>query len=406
MQVNVRNEIMPLKRVLLHRPGQEVENLTPEYLERLLFDDIPWLEQAQKEHDAFADILRENGVEVVYLDELAAEAISDPKVKEEFINQFIKEAGVNCPKTAQQVHDYLNAIQDNKELIQKTMAGIRREEIPASEQANLASLVDQSYPFITDPMPNLYFTRDPFATVGDKISLNRMYSVTRNRETIYADYIFKYHPEYKGTQKVFDRDFVASIEGGDILNLSAEVVAIGISQRTTPEAIEEFAKQVFFKTEGNQITTVLAIDIPKTRAYMHLDTVFTQVDYDKFTIHPGIQGPLQVFAITKGEGEQLKIEKLNMELEKILSTYLNVENVTLIPCGRGDAIAAEREQWNDGSNTLCIKPGHVVVYSRNYVTNELLEQHGIKLHIIPSSELSRGRGGPRCMSMPLLREEQ
>ncbi len=406
MQVNVRNEIMPLKRVLLHRPGQEVENLTPEYLERLLFDDIPWLEQAQKEHDAFADILRENGVEVVYLDELAAEAINDPKVREEFINQFIKEAGVNCPKTTQQVHDYLNAIEDNKALIQKTMAGIRREEIPASEHTNLADLVDQTYPFVTDPMPNLYFTRDPFATVGDKISLNRMYSVTRNRETIYADYIFKYHPEYKGTQKVFDRDFVASIEGGDILNLSAEVVAVGISQRTTPEAIEEFAKQLFFKTEGNLVNTVLAIDIPKTRAYMHLDTVFTQVDYDKFTIHPGIQGPLQVFAITKGEGQELKIEKLNMELEEILSTYLKLDKVTLIPCGRGDAIAAEREQWNDGSNTLCIKPGHVVVYSRNYVTNELLEKHGITLHIIPSSELSRGRGGPRCMSMPLLREEQ
>lgn len=405
MQVNVRNEIMPLKRVLLHRPGQEVENLTPEYLERLLFDDIPWLEQAQKEHDAFAEILRENGVEVVYLDELAAEAINDPKVKEEFLNQFIKEADVTCPKTAQQVYDYLNAIEDNKALIQKTMAGIRREEIPASEHASLADLVDQSYPFITDPMPNLYFTRDPFATVGDKISLNRMYSVTRNRETIYADFIFRYHPEYKGTQKIYNRDFVPSIEGGDILNLSAEVVAVGISQRTTPQAIEEFARQLFFKTEGNKVTTVLAIDIPKTRAYMHLDTVFTQVDYDKFTIHPGIQGPLQVFAISKGEGEELKIEKLNMELEDILSTYLKLDNVTLIPCGRGDAIAAEREQWNDGSNTLCIKPGHVVVYSRNYVTNELLEKHGITLHIIPSSELSRGRGGPRCMSMPLLREE-
>lgn len=397
---------MPLKRVLLHRPGQEVENLTPEYLERLLFDDIPWLEQAQKEHDAFADILRENGVEVVYLDELAAEAINDPKVKEEFINQFIKEAGVNCPKSAQDVHDYLNAIQDNKELIQKTMAGIRVEEIPACDQPTLSSLVDQSYPFVTDPMPNLYFTRDPFATVGDKISLNKMYSVTRNRETIYADFIFKFHPEYKGTEKVFDRDFVSSIEGGDILNLSAEVVAVGISQRTTPEAIEEFAKQLFFKTEGNSVTTVLAIDIPKTRAYMHLDTVFTQVDYDKFTIHPGIQGPLQVFAITKGEGQNLKIEKLNMELDKILSTYLNLDEVTLIPCGQGDAIAAGREQWNDGSNTLCIKPGHVVVYSRNHVTNALLEEHGITIHIIPSSELSRGRGGPRCMSMPLLREEQ
>ena len=165
------------------------------------------------------------------------------------------------------------------------------------------------------------------------------------------------------------------------------------------------ANQLFFKTEGNLIKTILAFDIPKTRAYMHLDTVFTQVDHNKFTIHPNIQGPLEVFEITKGSGEKLKIEQSNLELEKILAKYLNKDEVILIPCGGGDSVDAEREQWNDGSNTLCIRPGHVVVYSRNHITNKLLEEHGITTHIIPSSELSRGRGGPRCMSMPLIREE-
>lgn len=405
MGVLVRNEIMPLKKVLLHRPGQEVENLTPDYLERLLFDDIPWLEKAQSEHDEMAKVLRENGVEVVYLEDLAAEAIADAYVKEQFINQFIEEAGIKNTAVIQRVKEYLNSL-DDKEMVRKTMAGINKKELPASSSSvSLADLVHQSSPFVADPMPNLYFTRDPFATIGDKVSLNKMYSVTRNRETIYADYIFKYHPDYKDVQKVYDRSFDHPIEGGDILNLSPEVLAIGISQRTSPEAIEELAKQLFFKTEGNLIDTILAFNIPKTRAYMHLDTVFTQVDHNKFTIHPNIQGPLEVFEIRKGNGEELKIEQSNLELEKILAKYLNKDEVILIPCGGGDSVDAEREQWNDGSNTLCIKPGHVVVYSRNHITNKLLEEHGIKTHIIPSSELSRGRGGPRCMSMPLIREE-
>ena len=405
MGVLVRNEIMPLKKVMLHRPGHEVENLTPDYLERLLFDDIPWLEKAQSEHDEMAKVLRDNGVEVVYLEDLASEAISEPHIKEQFINQFIEEAGIKNSAVIQRVKEFLNSFPDNKEMIRKTMAGIRKKELPSASATSLADLVDQSYPFVADPMPNLYFTRDPFATIGDKISLNKMYSVTRNRETIYADYVFKYHPDYKDVQKVYDRSFDHPIEGGDILNLSPEVLAVGISQRTSPEAIEELAKHLFFKTEGNVINTVLAFDIPKSRAYMHLDTVFTQVDHNKFTIHPGIQGPLKVFQLTKGNGEELKIEQLNLELEKILAKYLNKDEVILIPCGGGDAVVAEREQWNDGSNTLCIKPGHVIVYSRNYITNKLLEDNGITVHIISSSELSRGRGGPRCMSMPLVREE-
>jgi arginine deiminase len=233
-----------------------------------------------------------------------------------------------------------------------------------------------------------------------------MYSVTRNRETIYADYIFKYHPDFKEqVERFYDRDFKYHIEGGDILNLNEKTLAIGISQRTQADAIEKIAKQIFFNSKNTELENILAFNIPNTRAFMHLDTVFTQIDYDKFTIHPGIQGLLKVFKITKGKVQgELNIVEINAKLEDILSKHLGVDKVTLIQCGGGDKVIADREQWNDGSNTLCIKPGEVVVYSRYYITNKLLVENGIKIHVIPSSELSRGRGGPRCMSMPLIRE--
>ena len=403
MGIQVTSEIKPLKTVLLHKPGEEIENLTPEYLERLLFDDIPFLEVAQQEHDAFAEILRQNGVKVVYLHELAAEVIADPEVKEQFLNQFLDEADIKSEEVRKNVYDYLKSFKSNEELIRKTMAGINKNELPAIEKKSLVDLVDDEYPFVADPMPNLYFTRDPFASIGNGISLNKMYSVTRNRETIYADYIFKYHPEHKDTTRLYNRDFEFAIEGGDILNLNEKTLAIGISQRTTPQAIERIAERIFFETEGNKIETVLAFDIPKTRAYMHLDTVFTQVDHDKFTIHPQIEGPLKIFELTKGENGQVKILEETMTLQEILSKHLECD-VKLIRCGGGDYVISQREQWNDGSNTLCIKPGEVVVYSRNHVTNRILVENGIKIHVIPSSELSRGRGGPRCMSMPLVRE--
>ena len=406
MGIRVTSEIKPLKKVLLHRPGAEIENLTPEYLERLLFDDIPFLEVAQQEHDAFAEVLRTNGVEVVYLHELAAEVIEDKEIREQFLNQFIKEAGIKNPELHKNVYNFLDKIEDSKELIRKTMAGINKNELPQLANKSLSDLADDEYPFVADPMPNLYFTRDPFASIGNGVSLNKMYSVTRNRETIYADYIFKYHPDFKDkVEKFYDRDFDYHIEGGDILNLTEKCLAIGISQRTQANAIEHIAKQIFFNSRNKEIETILAFNIPNNRAMMHLDTVFTQIDVDKFTIHPGIQGPLQVFEVSRGDVEgELKIEEINAPLEEVLAKHLGVEKVTLIQCGGGDRVIADREQWNDGSNTLCIKPGEVVVYSRNYVTNKLLQEHGIVTHIIPSSELSRGRGGPRCMSMPLVRE--
>ena len=254
-------------------------------------------------------------------------------------------------------------------------------------------------------MPNLYFTRDPFASIGNGVSLNRMYSVTRNRETIYAEYIFEYHPEYKGlVDKYFDRYSAYHIEGGDILNLNEHILAVGISQRTSADAIEELAHKIF-EDKDAKINTILAFDIPVCRAFMHLDTVFTQIDKDKFTYHPGIMGTLKVYEITSDGEDGLNVKEKSASLERILEEYLDRE-ITLIPCAGGDKIGAEREQWNDGSNTLCIAPGVVIVYDRNNITNELLRDNGIKVLEMHSAELSRGRGGPRCMSMPLQRSDR
>ena len=409
--IHVTSEIGKLRKVLLHRPGNELLNLTPETLGDLLFDDIPFLPDAQKEHDAFAKALKDNGVEVVYLEDLMADVIaSSESVRAKFIKQFMDEAGINTLKYKQLVGKYLNNIKDPKELVLKTMEGIQVSEIYDEKKDYEKTLVDMIQTpdkFIAEPMPNLYFTRDPFACVGEGVDLHKMYSVTRNRETIYGEYIFKYHPDYKDVSKYYDRNYVWHTEGGDLLNINEKTVAIGISQRTQSEAIDQLAKN-YFKDPDCKIETILAFNIPSSRAFMHLDTVFTQIDKYTFTYHPGIMGTLQVFEITEGFDpttfEDLVVKEINAPLDKILERYLN-HPVKLIPCAGGDKVAAEREQWNDGSNTLCIEPGVVVVYDRNNVTNEVLANEGIKVVEIHGAELSRGRGGPRCMSMPLIREE-
>ena len=406
MAIHVKSEIGKLKKVMLHRPGQELEHLVPEDLERLLFDDIPYLKTAKIEHDMFAEIMRGQGVEVVYLEDLTADVLKNPEKKEQFVREFIAEGGASAAKVRDQLYDYLMKISDEKELVLKTMSGIRASELNVKMSCPLVSLVKKESQFLLDPIPNLYFTRDPFACIGNGVSLNRMYSRTRRRETLYGKYILKYHPDFAGKVPFYyDRDMDFSIEGGDILNLSNKVIAIGISQRTTPEAIELLAQNIFVD-KASEIETIIALDIPAVRAFMHLDTVCTQVDYDKFTIHPGIMQTLRIFEIKPGDRKgQLKVTESDAMLSGILAKYLELDKVTLIKCGGKDRIASEREQWNDGSNTLCIEPGKVVVYDRNYVTNEILRQHGIEVLEMASSELSRGRGGPRCMSMPLERED-
>lgn len=408
MLINVKSEIGPLKKVLLHRPGAELLNLTPDTLEELLFDDIPYLKIAVEEHDKFAEILQENGTQVVYLEDLVAETLRDPQVREQFLRQFIREAGIYSEKYQALLYEFFSKYDDPKELVLKTMQGVNRDELvdKASGHKTLSEYLSRQSAFICNPMPNLYFTRDAFACIGNGVSINRMRFLTRRRETIYGEYIFKYHPEFKGKVDIYySRYEPFYIEGGDILNLSSEILAIGISQRTKADAIEVLAKNIF-NHSNTSINEILAFDIPNNRAMMHLDTVFTQVDYDKFTVHNGLTQVLKVYKITRGQGKNdLDICEIDQSLEKILAAALKKDKIQLIPCGGDDKIVGEREQWNDGSNTLCISPGKVVVYQRNDVTNAILKENGLTVLEMPSSELSRGRGGPRCMSMPLYRDD-
>ncbi len=399
--ISVYSEIGKLKSVLLHCPGEEVENIVPDYLRRLLFDEIAYLEQARREHNQFADILRSEGVEVVYLTDLMADILVDPRVRREFIREFTEEGKAGTKGLQEAIMEFFNEYSP-KELIEKCISGVRSDELKHIKPKSLGDMVKNPYPFYLDPIPNMYFQRDPFASIGRGISLNVMANETRNRETIFAKYIFNYHPKFKNVPRWYNRDKTHSIEGGDILVLSDKVLAIGISDRTDPIAVERMTHNLLSSEE--HFETVLAFDIPKTRAYMHLDTVFTMVDYDKFTIYPGIENPLDVFSITMGKNNELNIRYEHEDLTTILKEHLKLPAVSLIRCGDGDRIAASREQWSDGSNTLAVSPGRVICYNRNHITNKALRRNNIEVLEFESYELSRGRGGPRCMSMPLVRE--
>ncbi|MBR2659113.1 arginine deiminase [Candidatus Saccharibacteria bacterium] len=400
------SEIKPLKKVLMHRPGDEFLNLTPNTLERLLFDDIPYLKVAQEEHDAYANALRAEGVEVVYIVDLVAEALEagGRTVRKKFIEQFISEAGVTSPKVAKHCFEFLNSIKDTKDMVKKCIAGIDISELKKLGRVSGFYATRDTGRMIIEPIPNLLFQRDPMATIGHGATVHKMWSVTRTRESIFAEYVFKYHPFYDDIKLYYDRTEPYCIEGGDIQVLSKEVVAIGISQRTEPDAIADFARNLF-KDKNNEFKYVLAIDIPDERSFMHLDTVMTQVDVDKFAVQDAIMDISTIYEISAGRGGEIEIVEIHQSLQKVLEKYLHLNKVELIKCGNGRRIDAEREQWSDGVNLLCVRPGVVVAYDRNFVTNQTLRKHGIKVIEIPSSELSRGRGGSHCMTMALVREE-
>ncbi|MCL6570233.1 MAG: arginine deiminase [Bacillus sp. (in: Bacteria)] len=405
--IHVTSEIGILRTVLLKRPGKEVENLTPEFLQRLLFDDIPYLPIIQREHDYFAETLKNRGIEVLYLEKLVVETLSKQEIKNQFVDDILSESKANINGAAIVLKDYLLSF-STAEMVDKIMSGVIKREIEASKKRHLYELMEDHYPFYLDPMPNLYFTRDPAASIGNGLSINKMREPARRRESLFMQYIIKFHPRFAGHDVPvwLDRDFEFSIEGGDELVLSDEVVVIGVSARTSPKAIERLALNLFKKQDS--FKKVVAVEISKCRAFMHLDTVFTMVDYDKFTIHPEILGPkgnMNIYILEKGVDDEHANITHRTNLQETLKEVLGLSELVLIPCGGGDEIAASREQWNDGSNTLAIAPGVVVTYDRNYISNELLRQHGIEVLEIASSELSRGRGGPRCMSMPIIRED-
>lgn len=405
--LNVKSEIAPLKKVLVHPPGRELLNLIPSTLEELLFEDIPYLKKAKEEHKVFTDAMEREGIEVVTIVDLMVETLEGREdLRSEFIHRYLKEGFIDAKYYQELLFHYFTSFEEDREMILKTMEGINNKDVGICQRNCLINLIQKDNQMIINPMPNLYFTRDPFAVIGNGVSINRMHSLTRSRETIYGDFILRHHPEFKeGLDIYYERDDLFSIEGGDIFNFSKNTIGIGISQRTTAEAIQDLAHRVFYEFE-TEIEKILAFNIPSLRAFMHLDTVFTQIDRNAFLYHPGIMGSLKIFIITKDDHGGLRIKEDKGDLERILARNLDLDNVELFPCAGGDYIKSQREQWNNGSNSLALSPKHLVVYDRNESTNDMLKEAGYNLIEIPSSELSRGRGGPRCMTMPLVRREQ
>lgn len=404
--IHVYSEIGKLKTVMLHRPGKELENLAPDILHRMLIDDIPYLKIAQEEHDAFAHVLRQQGIKVLYLEDLLAESLTDEKVRRAFLDQLLDESSIKKQDPLHQL--LLNYLQElpTKEMVKTVIAGIRKSTIHNSTPSLADLAEDPDYPFYLDPMPNVYFTRDQQAAIGSGMTINRMTFRARRRESLFMETILKNHPDFKNaTIPVWrDRYHHGRLEGGDELVLNNHVLAVGISQRTSATAITDLAHNLF---DHSSYDTILAIKIPHNHAMMHLDTVFTMINYDQFTVHPFIldkAGKIDIYVLQPDDHNGVKITEKN-DLVQVLKENLHLSELDLIPTGGGDPIAAPREQWNDGSNTLAIAPGEVVTYDRNYVSNDLLRKHGIIVHEIRSSELSRGRGGPRCMSCPLVRED-
>lgn len=404
--IHVYSEIGKLKTVMLHRPGKELENLAPDILHRMLIDDIPYLKIAQEEHDAFAHVLRQQGIKVLYLEDLLAESLTDEKVRRAFLDQLLDESSIKKQDPLHQL--LLNYLQElpTKEMVKTVIAGIRKSAIHNSTPSLADLAEDPDYPFYLDPMPNVYFTRDQQAAIGSGMTINRMTFRARRRESLFMETILKNHPDFKNvTIPVWrDRYHHGRLEGGDELVLNNHVLAVGISQRTSATAITDLAHNLFGHSSYD---TILAIKIPHNHAMMHLDTVFTMINYDQFTVHPFIldkAGKIDIYVLQPDDHNGVKITEKN-DLVQVLKENLHLSELDLIPTGGGDPIAAPREQWNDGSNTLAIAPGEVVTYDRNYVSNDLLRKHGIIVHEIRSSELSRGRGGPRCMSCPLVRED-
>lgn len=404
--IHVYSEIGRLQLVMLHRPGQELENLEPAILNRMLIDDIPYLKIAQEEHDLFAQTLRACGAKVVYLEDLLADSLTQSPVREKFVSRLITESGfMPTDPVYQALQEFLLAM-PVKQMISQIIAGIRKDQIKLA-RPTLADLAeDPDYPFYLDPMPNVYFTRDQQAAIGDGLTINRMTFRARRRESLFMQTIAAHHPDFAQAQVPIwrKRSQHGRMEGGDELVLSSEVLAVGISQRTSAKAITDLANSLLDKSSFKYI---LAIKIPHNHAMMHLDTVLTMINYDQFTVHPFIlnqHGQIELYVLSKDQTGELQI-KPEHDLTHVLKQYLNLSELDLIPTGGGDRIDAPREQWNDGSNTLAVAPGEVITYDRNYVSNEILRKHGILVHEIRSSELSRGRGGPRCMSCPLSRED-
>jgi arginine deiminase len=394
------SEVGRLQTVMLHRPGPELKRLTPRNNDKLLFDGIPWVHRAQEEHDAFAEALRARDVEVLYLTDLLTETLASEDAREHAITTGL--SGLHLGDT---MRTYLaQALRDAspEELTGYLTAGIRNDEVRGG--FGLVTSLFASDDFLIDPLPNLLFTRDSSVWVQDRVAITSLAMPARARETQLTELIYTEHPRFKGTRKIHGWHH-EHIEGGDVLLLAPGVIAVGVGERTTPAGVERFARQVF---HADLAHTVLAVPIAQERATMHLDTVCTMVDVDKIVMYPNVADSLQAYPVTMvsdadDEGELvLRVGEAEPFLVAAAKA-MQIDTLHQIDTGL-DPVTAEREQWDDGNNTLALAPRVAVAYERNDETNERLEEAGIEVVRIAGSELGSGRGGPRCMSCPISRE--
>ncbi|ASU77077.1 arginine deiminase [Actinopolyspora erythraea] len=389
------SEVGPLRTVLLHRPGGELKRLTPRNNDQLLFDAIPWVDRAEQEHDAFAAVLREQGVEVLLLDELLTEALRDPRARTAALHSGVDERRLGA-EVADTLRSYMSNV-DEKTLTGILIAGMTFEELPAAEGQSLVRRMHQPHDFAIDPLPNLLFTRDSSVWIDERVAVTSLAIPARIRESALTDLVYAYHPRFAQSARAYGAHS-APVEGGDVLLLAPGVVAVGVGERTTPAGAESLARSLFADGLAH---TVLAVPITQTRASMHLDTVCTMVDRDAVLMYPAIRDHLTAYVL-RPSGGGIKVSGPEPFL-RAAAEAMELDRLRVVDTGL-DPVTAEREQWEDGNNTLAVAPGTLVAYERNVETNARLEEAGIEVLRISGSELGSGRGGPRCMSSPIVRD--
>jgi arginine deiminase len=401
MTTGVTSEVGRLRTVLLHRPGAELRRLTPRNNDELLFDGVPWVARAQHEHDAFAAALGERGVEVLYLDRLLADVMAVPAARQEVIA-----AAVDDPRLGATLRHATTAHLQGlhpADLAAALITGVAHDELRGGR--GLAYQLMGRGDFVVPPLPNLMFTRDSSVWVGGQVAVTSLAMPARDRESALTAALYAHHPRFAGVEQLYGAS-LEHLEGGDVLLLAPGVLAVGVGERTTAGGAERLARRVFARGLAH---TVLVVPIAQQRATMHLDTICTMVDADALVMYPAVADHLQAWTVTAGD--QLPDDADTTELAVrgpqpfllAAATAMGIDRLRVIDTGL-DPVTAEREQWDDGNNTLALAPRLAVAYERNTVTNAALEAAGIEVIAIAGSELGSGRGGPRCMSCPVLRE--